>query len=179
MLKRLVLCLLLTTNLYSVEQSEDDNLSTAVMTAVIVTAGTVVLAIYGHDSTELDQLILKVGSGDVIKALEVLGVWMVLTQVAQGLIAAPTMLKKRYKDSFLTEEQKSILRVEEKAIIEKGVYLKARIKLRNYLINSKYESEKNDINCPIACEEMAREFIVCGGKGEMIEMISDFNEYTK
>ena len=44
-------------------------------------------------------------------------------------------------------------------------------------MGSKPTDEKNSFGRPIACEEIARIFVACGGKKEVIEMTADFVEY--
>jgi len=179
MFKKLFLCLFLTTDLYPAEQERNDTLSTAAMTAVIVTAGALVFAMYASDEKKFEELTSKLSDGDIAKMLEVAGAWFTLTQVMQGLIYAPDTFKEAYKDWFPTEEQIAIDKVETAAAIEKIKLFEARNRLRECFMKHKSGCEKNALGRPADCEELAQIFASLGGQDEVDGMTKAFNKHWK
>lgn len=55
----------------------------------------------------------------------------------------------------------------------------AREKFSNCLFASKRESERGVHNCPIACLELAHEFMKCAGKDATIELIRNSDTFKK
>jgi hypothetical protein len=55
----------------------------------------------------------------------------------------------------------------------------ARVNFRKCLFNSNVDSERTILNCPIKCKELARAFLILGGKDEIVNMVKDFNENWK
>jgi|GEM_PF-1229849 len=94
-----------------------------------------------------------------------------------SIVQLKPIVKDTYEFMYPTGKQKIIDAADTVVAIERSKYLQARIQLRNCFLSSKVKDKRNDFGRPIACEEMAREFIMCGGRKEVIEMTSDFTEY--
>lgn len=52
----------------------------------------------------------------------------------------------------------------------------ARSKFKHCLVTNKLNSEINSSGCPVNCEELARVFVACGGRNELIDITAIFNE---
>ena len=180
MYKKLFLCLLLTTDLYPAEQGKNDELSTVAMTAVIVTAGALVFAMYASDEKKFEELTSKLSEGDIAKIFEVAGAWLILTEIIQSLLYVPTTYKEVCKDWFPTEEQIAIDEAEVVKAHDKLKYLKAEESFFDCMIASnKSGAEKNSLGCPVECEELAQKFTSLGGQSEVDRITKAFNKYEK
>lgn len=177
MIKRLSLCLLLTTNLYSVEQTKQDKLSPVVITAMIVGAGIIALDLYAFsNSTILEELI----SGNDEAVGKILVKIITTITASMGVLAIPQLYpisKEIYEYTFPTEEQKAIKEAETAAAIENINFIDAKVKLRNCLMKSKADCEKNSSGCPTACEELAQNLIALGYQDEVDRMTRALNEF--
>ena len=177
MFKRLSLCLLLTTNLCSAEPTESDKLSPVVITAMVVVIGVIVLDLYVFaNSDRLEKII----SGDEKAVGEAINKITTAIAATMGVIAIPQLYpisQEIYEYTFPTEEQKAIQEVKTAAAIENINFIDAKVKLRNCLMKSKSDCEKNSSGCPAGCEELAQNLIELGHQDEVDRMIKALNEF--
>lgn len=175
MFKKLFLCLLLTTNLYPVSQADNDKYSPVVITAMILGAGIIALDLYAFaNSTILEELI----SGNDEAVGKVLVKIITTITASMGVLAIPELYpisKEIYEYTFPTEEQKAIDKAEAAAAIENINFIDAKVKLRNCLMNSKSNCEKNTSGCPTDCEELAQNLIALGHQDEVNRMTKALN----
>lgn len=179
MFKKLLLCLLLTTDLYSTDQEQNNKLSPYAVTAVVVVAGGLLYAMYASDDQKFEELTSKLLDGDLGKILEVAGSWFILTQLIENLMYTPQAFKQAYKDCFPTEEQVAIDKAAKAEIHEKLKYLKAEESFLDCFMSNKSNYEKNSLGCPTACEELAQALIDLGGKNEVDKMTQALKLYGK
>ncbi|AXK61167.1 hypothetical protein C0J27_05555 [Candidatus Chromulinivorax destructor] len=95
-----------------------------------------------------------------------------------GVLAIPELYpisKEIYEYTFPTEEQKAIDKAEAAAAIENINFIDAKVKLRNCLMNSKSNCEKNTSGCPTDCEELAQNMIALGHQDEVNRMTKALN----
>lgn len=101
----------------------------------------------------------------------------IYTYITYGLISlgtgiATSVTNKTIEIFYQTPEQKAS--ADEAA--ERSKFIDARNKFSQCVVASKPESKKNNKDIPIECKELARIFVACGGKEELIKIITDLNE---
>ena len=176
MYKKLFLCLLLTTNLYPVEQTESDKLSPMVVTAMILGAAIIGLDIYVFvNSDQLEKLI----SGDEKTVAEVITKIITIIGAVYTIPKLYPISKEIYEYTFPTEEQRAAKQADEIAAHEKLKYLKAEEKFFDCLMKHKSGCDKHALGRPHDCEELAQMFIAVGGSEEVARITHDLKEFWK
>ena len=176
MYKKLFLCLLLTTNLYPVEQTESDKLSPMLVTAMVLGVAIISLDIYVFvNSDQLEKLI----SGDEKTVAEVITKIITIISAVYAIPKLYPMSKEIYEYTFPTEEQRAAKETSIIAATANIKFYEARVKFRDCLMKHKSGCEKNALGRPDDCEGLAQAFIACGGAEEVDRMTEGFKKFWK
>lgn len=97
--------------------------------------------------------------------------WGVLSWIKLGVQVCSVAVE--IKSYFIPnkEEESQVVGARKKLKVDT-----ARSKFKHCLIANKLNSEINASGFPANCEELAHIFVACGGKNELIDMTSIFNE---
>lgn len=182
MLKKIMLLLLFSMNLHAVRRLEDYKFSTVATTTTVVATVIIGSIIYSTSAEDRKIFFSKLCSGETEEINNVLMYGLAIAALTMGLLEIPvvcSMPQTIYEDIcyswFPTDEQKaSIMKAREEL-----EFVNARAKFRKCLFSSEIKSERSEFNCPHHCQALASEFVRCGGKDEMTEMIKNFDEYWK
>lgn len=177
MLKKILLCLMITVNTYSTEEiklNSNDNLSPVVIAAMVIGVGAIALDIYLFSNSEkLEKLISREEKAIHEVATKIVS----YITVAIGVFSIPQIYpisKEIYEYTYPSEEQKAMMADAAKELI----YLQAEDKFRDCCIKSTLKSTMNSFNRPVDCEELAQALIACGGQDEVNRITDIFNEFN-
>ncbi len=95
--------------------------------------------------------------------------------IANIVVQAAPLARDGFRYFVPTQEQK----LNDKNAGEFLDIFESRVNFRKCLFSSTVDSERDILNSPAQCKELARAFIMLGGRADILEMVKNFDENWK
>jgi len=95
----------------------------------------------------------------------------IITLVAGSVVTYST---SKIIEKLDSSPEKQMIEMETRERLD---FIDAKIKFKKCVTDSKPEDEKTKTGIPVQCKELARTFLACGGKEEIIKIIMDLEDF--